>query len=180
MKINVLMVLLILLNQDTSSNIIFDYKDSKTLKNWFILDDRVMGGLSRGNVKMSKTGNIIYYGDVTTENNGGFSSLRYQFKPKDVSAFNKIAIRVKGDGIPYQFRIKSDKRQRYSYVSNFETTGDWETIIIPFKKFIPQFRGNKVNAPNYKGEKMEEIAFLIGNKTNESFQLNIASIMLIK
>jgi len=180
MKTAILMLILITLNQDKSSQVIYDFKDSKYLDNWHVVDDRVMGGLSRGNVKLTETGNAIYFGDVTTENNGGFSSLRYQFNSKDVSGFNKVAIKLKGDGTLYQFRIKSDKRERFSYVSNFKTSGNRETIIIPLNKFTPQFRGRKVNVQNFKGDKMEEIAFLIGNKIKESFKLEIESIMLLK
>jgi len=31
--------------------------------------------------------------------------------------------------------------------------------------------------PNFDGNKIEEIAFLIGNKRNESFELNLISLM---
>ena len=40
------------------------------------------------------------------------------------------------------------------------------------------FRGNKLNIPNYPIITLEEIAFLIANKKEESFQLEIDSIIL--
>ena len=40
----------------------------------------------------------------------------------------------------------------------------------------PAFRGRKLNIENYQGEKMQEIAFLIGNKKNENFRLEIDKI----
>ena len=40
------------------------------------------------------------------------------------------------------------------------------------------FRGYKLNEPNYAGEVIAEIAFLIGNKRNESFSLEIEKIYL--
>ena len=42
----------------------------------------------------------------------------------------------------------------------------------------PAFRGRKLNAENYPGKQMEMMAFLIGNKKAESFQLEIESIEL--
>lgn len=159
---------------------IYNFKESKSTLDWYIVDDRVMGGLSKGNIKLSDSNTGIYYGDVTTANNGGFSSLRHQFKIKNVSNYKAVAIRLKGDGKTYQFRIKSNINQRYSYVSSFNTIGKWETIIIPFKNFTPQFRGYRVDVPSYDGKQMQEIAFLLGNKLNESFQLEIESIHLIK
>ena len=41
-----------------------------------------------------------------------------------------------------------------------------------------QIRGYKVDIPNFEGNEMEEIAFLIGNKKEESFKLLIDSISL--
>ena len=40
------------------------------------------------------------------------------------------------------------------------------------------FRGYRLDIPNFKGQQMEEIAFLIGNKKEESFKLLIDSIIL--
>jgi hypothetical protein len=42
----------------------------------------------------------------------------------------------------------------------------------------PTFRGRVLDIPNYPGETMEEIAFLISNKKNEAFQLEISKISL--
>jgi NADH dehydrogenase [ubiquinone] 1 alpha subcomplex assembly factor 1 len=159
---------------------LFKFHTSIDLRQWRVVDDSVMGGISQGNITLSKEGNGVYYGDISIENNGGFSSLRHQFKRKDVSDYNHVSLRIKGDGKSYQFRIKSKKNQGYSYVFMFKTSGDWDTIILPFKDFTPQFRGRVLNRSNYSGEIMEEIAFLIGNKVNESFELQIKSIVLIK
>jgi hypothetical protein len=44
----------------------------------------------------------------------------------------------------------------------------------------PSFRGQTLDLPNFKGDFLEEIVFLIGNKKNESFELLIDSIELVK
>jgi hypothetical protein len=87
-------------------------------------------------------------------------------------------IKLKGDGKEYQVRVKKDRNDYYSYACNVATTGQWQTIEIPFDKMIPQFRGRQLNMPKFTGEKLEEIALLIGNKKAESFTLQIASISL--
>lgn len=180
MKIIFLILSFSLFMQDQSKDTLYNFKTSGSLQNWTVIDDGVMGGLSKGNVKLDKSGNAIYYGNVSTDNNGGFSSLRYQFNLRDVSAYSSVSLRIKGDGKSYQFRIKSKKGNYYSYVSNFNSTGEWETVVIAFKDFKPQFRGRVLDMDNFEGETMEEIAFLIGNKVEESFQLEIESIMLSK
>jgi hypothetical protein len=43
----------------------------------------------------------------------------------------------------------------------------------------PRFRGYRLDIPNYQGESLTEIAFLIGNKVRETFQLEIDYINLM-
>lgn len=170
----------IILHEPQLDNLIYNFNNSKIGTNWVIINDGVMGGLSKGQITLNDNGNGVFSGIVSTDNNGGFSLLRHQFKKRNVSEYNSIAFRIKGDKKYYQFRIKSNKQEYYSYVSNFKSTGDWETIVIPFKDFEPQYRGRSIDKPNFIGDAMEEIAFLIGNKTNETFELEIESIKLLK
>lgn len=162
---------------DSISNI-FDFKSKEDTHNWYVVNDGVMGGLSTSSLEIMADGKALFKGSVTTENNGGFASVRYAFTKKEVSKFTHIVLRIKGDGKDYQFRIKEEQQQRHSYIAPFSTSGKWEIIKISFSKFYPSFRGNTLDIPNFSGKYMEEIAFLIANKTKESFQLEIESILL--
>ena len=157
---------------------LFDFNFESNIRNWKIVDDVVMGGRSNGNFKINDTGYGEFSGDVSLKNNGGFSSVRYNFNTVSSSNFKSFQLRIKGDGNPFQFRVKSSNRQRFSYIYTFNTSGDWETISIPFNKMEPAFRGYKLDQPNFDGLQMEEIAFLIGNKKEQSFKLFIDSIIL--
>ena len=48
------------------------------------------------------------------------------------------------------------------------------------KDFYPSFRGQTLNLPNFNGDSLEEIVFLIGNKKDESFELKLDKIELVK
>lgn len=157
---------------------LFNFNTDSDLNNWRIVDDVVMGGRSGGNFKLNSDGHGQFYGDVSLKNNGGFSSVRYNFETIIASEYKSFQLRIKGDGKSYQFRVKSSSRQRYSYINTFTTSGNWETITIPFTKMYPSFRGYELNQPNYDGIQMEEIAFLISNKKEESFRLLIDAITL--
>jgi hypothetical protein len=157
---------------------IFIFNAKSDISNWNIVDDVVMGGRSIGSFNLSESGTGIFKGKVSLENNGGFSMVQYRFDTKQIENFTKVCIRLKGDGKAYQFRIKTKNSDDHSYVSPFQNLGDWETIEIPFADMYPAFRGRKLNAENYPGKQMEMIAFLIGNKKAESFQLEIESIEL--
>ncbi len=162
----------------TDSSLIYNAQDQTNNQKWYVVDDGVMGGLSRGKIQMNDTGNLEYSGTVRTENNGGFSSIRYEFGAKNASNYTFLVLKVKGDGKNYQFRIKEDKFQRFSFISTFNTSGKWETVKMPLTDFYPSFRGNRLNSPNFNGKEMEEIAILIGNKTKENFVLEIEKIYL--
>jgi len=177
MKLIIVLIALTFMYQDSTPNI-FNFKDIQKTTNWYVVNDGVMGGLSEGNITINEAGNGLFKGYVTTENNGGFSSVRYAFNKKDVSKFNHVVLKLKGDGKSYQFRIKDNSSARYSYIAAFITSGEWETIKIPLNTFYPSFRGYKLNKANFSGDFMEEIAFLIGNKVKESFALEIENIYL--
>ena len=62
---------------------IFQFNADSNIDSWRILDDVVMGGRSNGEFKINNDGLGEYTGDVSLENNGGFSSLRYYFDTVD-------------------------------------------------------------------------------------------------
>ena len=156
-----------------NTHTLFDFKKDSSLAGWSIVDDVVMGGRSAGHFKIYREGHGEFYGTVSLENNGGFSSVRYAFDPLKLNQYSKVVIRLKGDGKNYQIRLKDNRRNYYSYVSPFVTSTDWQDIEIPFNTFYPAFRGRRLNAPNFSGNEAEEIAILIGNKKPESFHLTI-------
>lgn len=157
---------------------IFDFEENADLSKWMIVDDVVMGGRSNGQFQINEDGMGIYSGYVSLENYGGFSSVRYDCGQLSIDGYQNAVIRLKGDGKAYQFRTKSNSYDRYSYVYEFKTSGEWETITIPLSEMEPRFRGRMLDLPNYPGETLEEIAILIGNKKNESFRLEIDIIEL--
>ena len=167
MKLFTIIAMVLFIN----SQLIFDFNHNANITDWKIVDDVVMGGRSNGQFKIDSDGNGIFSGDVSVENNGGFSSVRYQFEKINTTKESKVIIRLKGDGKEYQFRIKNNRNTYYSYITNFKTSGDWENIIINLKDLYPSFRGQTMNIPNFTGNSLEEIVFLIGNKKNESFTL---------
>ena len=158
--------------------LIYDFNKNSSPRDWRIIDDGVMGGLSQGNFSIDSDGNGVFAGKVSLENNGGFSSARYQCDKIKVTKDSKVRIRLKGDGKEYQFRIKDKTSSYYSYITTFKTSGNWETIEIKLSDLYPSFRGRTLDLPNFKSDSFEEIVFLVGNKKNESFQLVLDKIEL--
>jgi len=171
---------MITLFSSMSSQIIFDFNKNSDVRNWIILDDVVMGGESSGTFKLNADGLGVFEGNISLENNGGFSSVRYRFeKTLIIKGYTKIILKIRGDGKKYQFRIKSNSGDYYSYIAPFLTSGEWQEIEIPLKDMYPSFRGRTIDQPNFSNDYIEEITFLIGNKKKEQFKLLIDKIELI-
>jgi len=157
---------------------LYNFENKSALSDWMIEDDTVMGGRSNGHLSYSEEGYAIFEGQVSLENNGGFSSMQADFATKKVAEYSKVIIKLKGDGKTYNFRVKETADQRHSYTKEFKTSGDWETIEIPLEEFTPTYRGETLDIPNYSGKTLGHVRILIGNKRNESFQLFIKEIGL--
>ena len=161
-----------------TSKTIFEFSQESNLDNWYIVDDVVMGGRSSGSFGINQKGHGVFKGSVSLDNYGGFSSVRHRFKEKYIGEYTKVVLHVKGDGKKYQFRVKSQLSDYYSYVTTFATNKDWQEIEIPLESMYPAYRGRKLNKPNFDQISIEEIAFLIGNKKEEDFELMIDKIWL--
>ncbi len=72
-----LATLILLLTMDTLT--LFDFEKNADIQNWRVVDDVVMGGRSSGSFSLSPEGYGVFAGRVSLENNGGFSSVRYEF-----------------------------------------------------------------------------------------------------
>jgi len=172
-----LMLFLILLLQ-TSPMTLFDFTSDSDIADWRTVDDTVMGGRSDGDFWLNEEGHGLYIGRVSTDNNGGFSSLRYRMPTIRIEGKTKAIFRLKGDGKTYQFRAKTDNYDRHSYVTSFQTSGEWEEIEIELHAMKPQWRGRQLNMVDYPAEVLSEIAILIGNKRAEKFRLELDWIRL--
>jgi hypothetical protein len=158
--------------------VIFDFTKEADLKNWYVVNDTVMGGASAAKMGVDAAGNGLFEGHVSLDNNGGFSSIRYDAGKTKLTGYSKFVIVLKGDGKAYEFRVKTNINDYYSYVFSFETTGNRQTIEIPFSSMAPSFRGRSLDMVNFPGDYLQEIGFLIGNKKDEDFKLAIDNIFV--
>lgn len=157
---------------------VFDFSTEADPSAWEVEDDVVMGGRSKGAFSINDAGNGVFSGVVSLENNGGFSSVQHYLEPIDVSPYRTAFIRLKGDGKRYQFLVEADRDGRHYYVYEFQTTRAWQTVEVPLAKMFPVYRGERLAIPNYLGQTMAQVRFLIANGKSESFRLEIDKIWL--
>ena len=154
---------------------IIDFTDADRGE-WLAVNDGVMGGVSRSDIRRTDEGTGMFAGVLSLENNGGFASVRVALPPQDLSAWEGLEVRVRGDGRTYQLRLRSDnKYDGIAYAAEFETRDDeWTTTHIPFPRFRPTFRGRTLNdVPPLDTSRIQQLAFMLADKNPGSFSLEI-------
>lgn len=157
----------------TAMEKMYTFSTATNARDWRIVNDGVMGGVSTSSLAITDAGHGRFSGHVSLANYGGFASVQLNTDialPKDKKF---IVLRVKGDGKNYEFRLKGDLLQAESYVHPFATSGEWETIRLEIGAFYPQFRGQRLTTPNFHFPTIQQWSFLIANKKEEDFELLI-------
>ena len=143
---------------------------------WYVQNDNVMGGRSEGGFETKEQGELIFAGSTNT-NGGGFSSIRTQPFELDLSNYDGIHLRVRGDGRRYTWQLQTTARYRgyrISYWADFDTLdGEWSTVNIPFASFYPQFRGFKLGEPELDPSEITELGLYIYDKKDGPFELRL-------
>jgi len=152
----------------------------KTENIWRIVNDGVMGGLSSSKVNVDDD-KIIFGGNVSLENNGGFASLRSAVKDYNFEKFSGLEIKIKGDGKRYSISMKETTYfNGYFYTTFFETKNDeWITLKISFSQFKLYYFGQETKSnKKLPLNNIKEISLSIGDKQEGNFITEIDYIKL--
>lgn len=173
-------------NDDNVTEIILIDFANTSPANWQIVDDNVMGGISRSSLEMNRDGFAVFSGIVSLRNNGGFASVRAQAQnPANLSDFKGMSVRILGDGKVYCLRVRTVVNGRvtpYSFEARFATTpGEWETHTFPYSEFKAVFRGSDVRGnPKLTAESVIELGFMIRDGQEGPFQLGLSNISVYR
>ena len=170
-------------NETTNEIVLYDFQQSDEVNNWLVVNDGVMGGLSQSEIVLTGSNTAVFQGTVSLENNGGFSSTRTIPQVYNLTGYDGIIVRLKGDGKKYQFRLRMDDRfDGISYRYHFNTdTNKWTTIRIPFSECVPVFRGRVQDGVEpLSANRIQQIGFLISDRQSGLFKLEIDYIKAYK
>lgn len=147
---------------------------------WRVVLDGVMGGRSSGRVSTSVSGNLLFSGDLSLENNGGFSQIRTATPEAAYRDAEGIQIRVHGDGRAYNFdlRVSNARMMAGAFQQEFQTLdGQWLTLQLPFDEFRLYSFGRRVrNAIALSPSLIESVGVTLSDKNEGSFRLEISEI----
>ena len=167
--------------QEQDMKVLVNFTEQDDVR-WRIVNDGVMGGLSSSDLELTEDGTALFSGFVSLDNNGGFASVRATFPFMDLSPYEGVTLRVRGDGRSYQLRFRMDGSfDGVAHGTGFDTVaGEWMEIDLPFELFQPTFRGR---VPRGAGpldpSRIRQMTFLIGDKKEGPFNLEIAWVRTI-
>ena len=166
-------------SKEKTTNMLIDFTDKKEGHQMNVVNDGVMGGLSQGIIEMTQNDSLLFKGNISLQNNGGFSSFRIAGKLWDLSAWKGVEILVKGDGRTYGLRATTDEtflRSSVSFTADFKTVKDeWVKLQIPFSKMKASWRGRKLDR-NFDPAQIKGLGIILADKQAGKFALEIKSI----
>lgn len=152
---------------------------SSMVEPWRAINDGVMGGLSEGEIAWKDTV-MLWSGQTSLENNGGFASIRGPWEHHDLRAMNRAIIRCRGNGGPFKMTLETSQRwwMPYAYTS-FNPNDDWQDVVIDVEDFSwsqAQMGDLRNVAPSQELGDVLRIGLMKYDGTAQPFELEVASI----
>ena len=115
--------------------VLADFPDADSVAGWSIQNDTVMGGVSNSRTEWVD-GQLIFAGDLSLDNNGGFCSMRSPVSA-DFGALaagaTALTLTATGDDQVYLVQVRTD---RDLFVQRITIAGGAEdTYVLPFSDF---------------------------------------------
>lgn len=154
-----------------------DFHDPNEAALWRSTDDVVMGGQSSSTLLAGEQVGI-FSGTLSLAGGGGFASVRRRDQPVDLSAYDAIELRVRGDGRRYKLNLRtSDNFDGIVYQAAFETQpGAWLNTTLALAEFAPRFRGRPA-AGTLDRARLSSLGLLISDRQSGPFRLELSSII---
>ena len=158
------------------NNQLFQFVTPEDVREWQIVNDQVMGGCSNSQVDWNPDGSMTFKGTISSENGGGFVSIRRIVPPN--SGTEGLSICFKGD-YKLKIKVRTDPfLDGVDYASFAQGQAeDWTQIILPFSEFKPYFRGLQLpDAATLVPAEIQQIGLLIGESQFGPFEVQIRRI----
>ncbi|MFB1294010.1 CIA30 family protein [Mycobacterium sp. pW049] len=161
--------------------VLVDLTDAGAVAGWTTVNDPVMGGASTSRVAFGD-GGLVFSGDVSLANNGGFASARSPQDPdigQRAAGATSFRVHAVGDGKTYLLKVGS-VGQPWSYVQRFSTEPAVQRIYeLPVAGFEPvgmRLRPAPDAPAHLDPSRINQVAVYILDKQQGPFALTISAI----
>jgi len=160
-------------------NILYDFTTQAAAANWAVQNDTVMGGVSESSSTWVNK-QLVFSGNLSLENNGGFVSC---FGPVDeklpnlMNGSTAIRIRATGDNKTYLFQLRGN--DGINYVQRFTSAKAKDQVhVLPLSDFIAvDWRLEEIaDAPSIETSNIYQMGIYLVDKQTGPFRIAITSI----
>jgi NADH dehydrogenase [ubiquinone] 1 alpha subcomplex assembly factor 1 len=165
--------------QAPTDQTLIDLRAPDVARQWQVVNDGVMGGVSKGQFRLSEDGTLVFSGTLSLKNNGGFASIRCSTIGHTLKADDSIVVTVKGDGRDYILNLYTkSRRMAFSYRAPLIVpAGDWADLVVPLSAFVPTSFGRRVQGMGpVDPSQVRGIGFMLSDKKPGPFELQVRSI----
>ena len=124
---------------------------------WRAINDGVMGGRSSGKLSVTDS-TLLFSGELSFENNGGFVSFRAPFGKYDLSSFRKMHLRYRSSGLALALMLETSD---IFFLPHFrlsleKTQGEWKEVVLDLNE-LKEYRLDKVSARKVELDELEKL-----------------------
>lgn len=155
--------------------------DAGEVAAWTTVNDPVMGGRSTSTVAFGD-GALVFSGNISLQNNGGFASARSPRDPaigSSATGAKSLRVHAVGDGKTYLLQV-GVTGQSWSYIQRFRTEAAVErTYALPVADFEPvgmRLEPAPQAPPNLDPSAIDQVSVYILDKQQGPFEIDIHAI----
>lgn len=160
----------------------YTFGSSGNTQEWFVINDGVMGGLSKGKLAMTES-TTIFDGTVSLDNNGGFTAFRSPYGYYDLSAYTTVTIKARGKGQIIGFSLQMERPYYAPYFrSTFVAADDWQEFSFDLMDMPALRLGSPLGYTMTNADLSEVIrlGFITTEKVAGPFELEIEYVKFSK
>ena len=161
---------------------VFVFPTPDDVNEWFVVNDTVMGGVSSGQLVWEDDA-LVFTGDLSLDNNGGFASVRSPLlDPTAVAGWadrDGMRIEVGGDGREWTVEVRMDFGDGGGWISELSTSADEFVVVdVPWTTFEPvtRFLDPRQTTETLDPARIVSIAFYLVDGIEAPFRLELRSI----
>ncbi len=160
---------------ESTSKPLTDFSDASAGRRWISVNDDVMGGVSEGAFRITDADTLVFSGNLSLENRGGFASIRTRPAALNLDGYDRIALRLKGDGRTYYVNMMTSSRNASSYRAPIETEeGVWKEVRVGLEDFVYTSYGRIIaGAAPLKAGDVRSIGITLADKKAGPFRLEV-------
>ena len=160
---------------------LLDFGDPDEFARWEVINDGVMGGLSKGHIEQA--GDALSFTGTINTNGGGFTSLRRELPEGAMAGARTLRIVYSGDARSYEVTLRSDARERggrrVAYRATLtpeESAGDWSVAVIDLAQLETSLFGQQVDAPHFATHEAYSVGLIIADGMDGDFAMRLKRI----